>query len=111
MKQSLKGQHGVFEACLMAAGSFDKFTLTDVSVCTGNGADKLNLTCGNKFHMKLKRALCSHPSSRVGKPCCWKYMISLNKERSSDLINHSIWRRSTPKEVLLFLPLEYAAPS
>lgn len=61
VRQSLKGQHGVFEARLMAAASFDKFTLTDVSVCTGNAADKLNLTCGNKFHMKLKRALSCHP--------------------------------------------------
>lgn len=111
MKQSLKGQHAVFEACLMAAGSSDKFTLTDVSACTGNAADKLNLTCGNKFRVKLKRALSSHPQRRVGEPCCWKYMISLNKERSSDLINHSIWRQSTPRVVLLFLPLEYAAPS
>lgn len=114
MKQSLKGQHGVFEARLMAAGSLDKFTLTDGSVSRGNAADKFKLTRGNKFHVKLLHALSSHPYSRVGKPCCWKYMISLNKERSSDLINHSVWRRRrqrTPREVLLFLPLECAAPS
>lgn len=59
---SLKGQRSVFEGCLMvAAASFDKHTLTDVSGHTGNIANKLDLTYGNKFQMKLKHALPSHP--------------------------------------------------
>lgn len=50
----------------------------------------------------------------LGKPGCWQYMISLNKERSPDLINHCVGRRlrrRTPREVLLFLPLECTASS
>jgi len=61
--------------------------------------------------MKLTSVLPSHPKSRVGKPCCWQYMISVNKERSSDLINHSIWQQSVPQESLLLHSFEYAAPS
>lgn len=81
--------------------SFDEQTLTDISAYYRNIADKLNLTDGNKFPMKLKSALPSHPHSLVGRPCCWLYMISVNKERSSDLINHSIWLQSTPKGSLI----------
>lgn len=73
---------------------------------------RINWTWQMEIHFRWNwRELFLSSLKSCRKPRCRQYMTGVNKEKSSDLINHSIWQQSTPREVLLFPSLEYAAPS
>lgn len=47
----------------------------------------------------------SQPWSPAGRACGWRRMISVNKERRSDLITHRVWRRlHTQGSLIICLP-------